>query len=201
MQKHRIFAVFTFVLAVGVIPVRAEPALGSANREPIGKFMAALSPPLAHARLVEANVPTVACAQDGQVGPLEPPVLPKSARVLVPEGTATSLALYSAYEGVAAGVLAPRGWDCFGTYGSSGTTLYVVPHPVGGPILDRFDKVKEGRRSSNGSRMATRRAAMSWQRSAPAYFRAPAISSRGFGRRAPTTIMRSLRGLRTGWIT
>ena len=144
MQRYRFLATFTLVLVAGVIPACAESALGSANREAIRKFMATLPPPLAHVRLVEANVPTVACAQDGQVGPLEPPALPKSARVLVPEATATSLALYSAYEGVAAGVLAPRGWECFGTYGSAGATLYVVPHRVGGEIFDRLDKVKEG---------------------------------------------------------
>jgi hypothetical protein len=28
------------------------------------------------------------------------------------------------------GVLAPRSWYCFGTYGSSGTNLYVAPHPI-----------------------------------------------------------------------
>jgi len=28
------------------------------------------------------------------------------------------------------GVLAPRGWECFGTYGSSGETLYVTPEPM-----------------------------------------------------------------------
>jgi hypothetical protein len=142
MRESHVFIAFALVLATSITPAPAESALGSANREPLRKFMASLAPPLARARLVEADVPTVACPQDGQAEPLDPPVLPKSARV--PEGTATSLAFYSAYEGVRAGVLAPRGWDCFGTYGSSGTTLYVVPHPVGGPILDRFDKVKEG---------------------------------------------------------
>jgi hypothetical protein len=144
MRKSYFSAAFALVLAAGVVPASAEPALGSANREPLRKFVASLSPSLAHTRLVEANVPTVACPQDGQVEPLDPPLLPKSVRVLVPEGTATSLAYYSAYEGVKAGVLAPRGWDCFGTYGSAGTTLYVVPRRVGGPILDRFDKVKDG---------------------------------------------------------
>ena len=65
-------------------------------------------------------------------------------RVIVPEGMAASLAYYSAYEGLITGVLAPRGWDCFGLDGSSGATLYVVPHRVGGEIVGRFDKVKDG---------------------------------------------------------
>jgi hypothetical protein len=43
---------------------------------------------------------------------------------LVPAGRSRHLAYYRSE---ALGVLAPRGWSCFGTYGSSGTTLYVAP--------------------------------------------------------------------------
>jgi hypothetical protein len=41
---------------------------------------------------------------------------------------AGKLAYYSDSMGV--GVLAPRGWSCFGTYGSNGSTLYVSPAPL-----------------------------------------------------------------------
>jgi len=38
------------------------------------------------------------------------------------------LAYYKAESGP--GVLAPRGWHCFGTYGSSGSSVYVTPVPI-----------------------------------------------------------------------
>ena len=41
---------------------------------------------------------------------------------------ANQLAYYSSDQGI--GVLAPRGWYCFGTYGSSGDVLYVSPNPI-----------------------------------------------------------------------
>jgi hypothetical protein len=43
-------------------------------------------------------------------------------------GEAAKLAYYKSEKGI--GVLAPRGWHCFGTYGSGGDTLYVTPHPI-----------------------------------------------------------------------
>jgi hypothetical protein len=144
MWKGRVFTAVALLFAIGTVPVAAEFVPDSGNRELLRKFLATLAPPLAHARLVETSVPTVACPQDGQIGPQDAPVLPKTVRVVVPEGTATSLAYYSAYEGLVTGVLAPRGWDCFGLDGSSGTTLYVVPHRVAGDIIGRFDKVKDG---------------------------------------------------------
>jgi hypothetical protein len=72
------------------------------------------------------------------------PLLPKHMRALVPKDMAISLAYYSHHESSGSGVLAPRGWDCFGTYGSGGSTLYVVPRRLGDPILDRFEKLKTG---------------------------------------------------------
>lgn len=41
---------------------------------------------------------------------------------------AQQLAYYQAEQG--SGVLAPRGWYCFSTYGSNGWNLYVTPQPV-----------------------------------------------------------------------
>jgi hypothetical protein len=46
---------------------------------------------------------------------------------------ARRLAYYKAKEGV--GVLAPRGWFCFGTYGSNGSSLYVGPQPMDADTL------------------------------------------------------------------
>jgi hypothetical protein len=144
MWKGRVFTALALFLAIDTVSVAAEFVPDSGNRDLLRKFLATLAPPLAHTRLVEASVPTVACPLDGQIGPQEAPVLPKSVRVVVPEGMATSLAYYSAYEGLVTGVLAPRGWNCFALDGSSGTILYVVPRRVEGEIIDRFDKVKDG---------------------------------------------------------
>jgi len=43
------------------------------------------------------------------------------------------LAYYKSQNGI--GVLAPRGWHCFGTYGSSGATTYVSPEPIDGTTV------------------------------------------------------------------
>lgn len=71
------------------------------------------------------NVPFVGCAADGQVGPIAAPL---TGRVpVVPREAAPHLAYYAAND---LGVLAPRGWHCFETYGSNGSNLYVSPEPL-----------------------------------------------------------------------
>ncbi|HLJ88745.1 MAG TPA: hypothetical protein VKZ53_18140 [Candidatus Angelobacter sp.] len=74
-----------------------------------------------------SHVPFAGCKSDGQVGPQEAPS-GHSKAVSIPTEAAEKLAYYRANEGV--GVLAPRGWYCFGTYGSNGSTLYVSPTPI-----------------------------------------------------------------------
>lgn len=49
--------------------------------------------------------------------------------VTIPAGAASRLAYYKSEQGL--GVLAPRGWNCFGVYRSSGYALYVSPEKVG----------------------------------------------------------------------
>lgn len=72
-------------------------------------------------------IPFVGCKSDGQAGPLK---APKGATKMMslPPDIARELAYYKAEEGV--GVLAPRGWYCFATYGSNGGNLYVAPEPI-----------------------------------------------------------------------
>ena len=67
-------------------------------------------------------IPFVGCPSDGQTGPRPAP--DGKARV-VEAGIelAEQLAYYSSAEGF--GVLGPRGWHCFGTYGSGGEHLYL----------------------------------------------------------------------------
>jgi len=74
----------------------------------------------------QASVPFVGCRSDGQLGPrpapkrhLTPHLLPKIAQ---------KLAFYAAADGQ--GVLAPRGWKCFGFYGSNGQGLIVTSQSV-----------------------------------------------------------------------
>jgi len=78
------------------------------------------------------HVPFVGCKSDGQAGPLEAPH-GTSKVVAITADASRRLAYYKAEEGV--GVLAPRGWYCFGTYGSAGSTLYVAPQPFGATEL------------------------------------------------------------------
>ncbi len=74
-----------------------------------------------------ARIPFVGCPSDGQQGPVEAPSGQDGA-ISVSKEAAHRVAYYKAEEGV--GVLAPRGWHCFGVYGSSGSSLYVSPDPI-----------------------------------------------------------------------
>jgi hypothetical protein len=136
--------VATLALVLSGAGACAEVVLSPSAAASMDKYLATLTPPLSRAQLVEAEVPAVGCPMDGQQGPQEAPKLAKTIRVVVPPGMQSTLALYSGDDDTASGVLAPRGWDCFGTYGSSGVTLYVVPRRLGGAILGRADKIKSG---------------------------------------------------------
>lgn len=75
-------------------------------------------------------VPFVGCASDGQVGPQEAPDADDAADEVpnVPESMARKLAYYRSAHMAA---LAPRGWHCFGLYGSNGSILIVTPERHG----------------------------------------------------------------------
>jgi len=74
-----------------------------------------------------SRVPFVGCKSDGQGGPVD---APKGESKVVPidAETAQRLAYYAVGEDF--GVLAPRGWYCFGSYGSNGEFLSVSPRPI-----------------------------------------------------------------------
>jgi hypothetical protein len=75
------------------------------------------------------RVPFVGCKSDGLAGPKPAPVKAWPwETVWVDAKTAKSLAYYKAE--MSLGVLAPRGWYCFGTYGTNGSNLFVAPQPV-----------------------------------------------------------------------
>ncbi|WP_146074038.1 hypothetical protein [Methylobacterium sp. 190mf] len=56
-----------------------------------------------------------------------PPRTSPTTRVLIPQGTAASLAFFTTSSDAAHGVLAPRAWSCHAQSGSNGDVLYVVP--------------------------------------------------------------------------
>lgn len=74
------------------------------------------------------SVPFVGCRSDGQAGPVDAPVGTSTA-VPLSLKAARELAYYSVSSVPGTGVLAPRGWYCFGTYGSGGGALFVSPQP------------------------------------------------------------------------
>lgn len=80
----------------------------------------------------DVTVPFVGCRSDGQIGPLNAPKGRPRVVHLTAE-VAQRLAYYKAEQGQ--GVLAPRGWHCFATYGSSGSSLFVSPSPLDSALL------------------------------------------------------------------
>jgi len=76
------------------------------------------------------TVPVVGCRSDGQSGPLDPPTQPYVGPD-VPMPAAAGLAYYVS---ASLGVLAPRGWQCLGEYGSGGSELIVTPDNPGSAI-------------------------------------------------------------------
>jgi len=83
-----------------------------------------------------SQVPFVGCASDGQVGPQAAPT-GKSKKFAIPATVAQRLAYYKAEDGP--GVLAPRGWHCFSTYGSNGANLFISPDPIDSKVLFSSD--------------------------------------------------------------
>jgi hypothetical protein len=74
------------------------------------------------------SVPFVGCESDGQVGPEPAPEGPDKPVWLNAVANPERLAYYQSES--SAGVLAPRGWHGFGTYGSMGSTIIVTPDPI-----------------------------------------------------------------------
>src|SRR6185437_8962337 len=75
---------------------------------------------------IRVTIQFIGCKSDGQTGPQQSPTVAETIR-LRPDD-AQHLAYYKSAYGF--GVLAPRGWYCFSTYGSNGSTLYVSPKPI-----------------------------------------------------------------------
>lgn len=95
----------------------------------------ALVVPRSHFAVADASltaIPFVGCDSDGQLGPVKAPRGSNRPVQATPE-EGERLSYYGMEGGL--GVVAPRGWFCFGTYGSSGNVLYVSPKPIRSPDL------------------------------------------------------------------
>lgn len=77
---------------------------------------------------LRAVPPFIGCKSDGQVGPLDAPTGHAPPAMKLSLAAAQRLAYYKAENGL--GVLAPRGWHCFSTYGSNGSSLFVSPEVI-----------------------------------------------------------------------
>lgn len=82
------------------------------------------------------TVPFVGCVSDGQAGQQAAP-RGQSLPVAIPAAMAQRLAYYKAEYGP--GALAPRGWNCFSSYGSDGSNLFVSPDPINASVLSSVD--------------------------------------------------------------
>ena len=89
------------------------------------------------------SVPFVGCRSDGQAGPNEAPQGASTPVALSPK-EADGLAYYSVSSAPGSGVLGPRGWYCFGTYGSGGASLFVSSLPF--DATDIFSRSRSGLR-------------------------------------------------------
>jgi hypothetical protein len=112
----------SLVVCVGL--ARTSPAFAQA------------APAASPAQSAAVTVPFVGCASDGQIGPQKAPS-GKSLAVAIPAALAQRLAYYKAE--YSSGVLAPRGWNCFSTYGSNGASLFVSPDRIDSKTLLSLD--------------------------------------------------------------
>jgi hypothetical protein len=85
------------------------------------------NPQRADSHAPRGRVPFVGCSSDGQQGP-QP--APKGTRIVVQMDLSAAKRLEYYQAQVSPGVLAPRGWNCFGMLGSSGSVLFVSPQPI-----------------------------------------------------------------------
>lgn len=111
MDLRRVSLICVVAVMAGV-PMASHAQQGPATRMP---------------QPVVVTVPFVGCKSDGQMGPVDAPS-GKTATTTLSREVAQTLSYYAAAQGI--GVLAPRGWKCFGTYGSGGETLFVSPEQI-----------------------------------------------------------------------
>jgi len=108
--------------SIALIALLAPPAIWLPS-----PLLAQTQPQESNQKTALVSVPFVGCKSNGQGGPV---AAPQGAlqTVKIDASAAQKLAYYKAEN--SSGVLAPRGWYCFGTYGSSGSSLFVTPQAI-----------------------------------------------------------------------
>lgn len=115
MRKFGLFGLCVAILALGIMVGK-----NAGGRTLLAEDEAAVAPK-------SNRIPFIGCPSDGQGGPVE--ALKGEDKLLpIPPELADKLAYYSS--GTNLGAVAPRGWYCFGTYGSDGSSLYISPQPI-----------------------------------------------------------------------
>ncbi len=88
------------------------------------------------ANAADDSGPSIGCPEEGQTGFSPAPTIIKNVPIVI-RWAAEHLAYY---KGTTLGVLAPRGWHCFGAWGSSGEVLIVTPGKLGAANFDAMEK-------------------------------------------------------------
>jgi hypothetical protein len=102
-------------------------------------LLAQTKPDGTNAKTSVVRVPFVGCPSNGQGGP-NPAPKRAGKEVVLDAGAARRVAYYESESSKSSwGVLAPRGWHCFGTYGSAGTSFTVSPYSVTYDNLDALN--------------------------------------------------------------
>lgn len=109
MRKLGLFGLCAGILAVGIVV--GKTAGGTTL---LAEDEAAVAPQL-------ARIPFIGCPSDGQGGPVKA-LKGEDKWLPIPSEVGDKLAYYSSETNL--GTLAPRGWNCWGTYGSDGSSLY-----------------------------------------------------------------------------
>jgi hypothetical protein len=137
MRKFGLFGAIVVALILGIVVMNHARKTGATTED------AAMSAPaMGSSRRIStriSRVPFVGCNSDGQGGPVKAPT-GESKFVHVDVKAAQRLAYYESEKEF--GVLAPRGWYCFGSYGADGDTLYVSPRPINASNL--FSSISRG---------------------------------------------------------
>ena len=88
-----------------------------------------------HASAQTTEIPFIGCASNGMMGPVAAP----ASNGNTPNLSSVSAGQLAYYASAALGVIAPRGWNCFGLYGSGGAILLVTPERHDAADLFRDD--------------------------------------------------------------
>ncbi|MEI9977853.1 MAG: hypothetical protein WDN23_02430 [Edaphobacter sp.] len=136
MRKIGLFGMFVAVLIIGITAMNHIARNSTRNQDSTSSVPAMRNSPTSNNI---SRVPFIGCKSDGQSGPVGA-LHGKSKVVPIEAEEVQQLAYYASIKEF--GVLAPRGWYCYGTYGSDGVNLYVSPRPIN--LDNLFSETRSG---------------------------------------------------------